>query len=664
MSMYSNHTAGRHGVRMATLLAALLLSACGGGGGSPGAVGGGAPTSGGSTGGGTGGGTTVTASPAVSVTFADTNGGASSSLSGATPLTVRATVLDRSKRPVPNAIVTFATDNELAAFSPSAGTALTDDKGVATVTMRAASLAAGGAGTVTATSTVAGTTVSGTGNYSVGATTLTFGTLTAEPSALQAYGSTVLAVDLMAGASKYTEQQVNVSFSSACVAAGKATLAQTVPTNSGTAQTVYRDKGCGNNDVITVTADGVTKSVTKNLTIAPPSAASVQFIGATPEDKSIVIQGQGGNGRTETANLTFKVVDIFGNALAGKAVEFTTTSPYVKINKVSDTTDASGSVITTVNSGSVPTSFRVQATLPKSGSDGKPDISTMSDSIVVTTGLPVQRAFSLSSAKFNVEGWSSDSSPGSPATTLQVMVADAFGNPVPDGTPVVFQTNMGSVGSSNKGGCNTVNGGCVVDFRTQEPRRPAPNVPATPCNSGTAPGVSSDSTRPGLATICASTSDGANTMFGKTAIFFSGSSAVNVTRNGEQVSFTTPNDLGSHAANVTVTFQLQMSDVNFNPMPVGSKVEITSMLQGVAAAVVPSTVPNIAPHITNANSTTVDDPTGMKVTGTQGSFHTFSVTSPNPLECKGPANTSFNVTLTTPSGIVTNIPFKVYFSCP
>jgi hypothetical protein len=70
-------------------------------------------------------------------------------------------VLDANKKPVPNAIVSFATDNALAVFSPSAGTALTDANGVASVTMRAASLAAGGAEKVTATTTVAGTTVSG-----------------------------------------------------------------------------------------------------------------------------------------------------------------------------------------------------------------------------------------------------------------------------------------------------------------------------------------------------------------------------------------------------------------------------------------------------------------------------------------------------------------------
>jgi hypothetical protein len=164
-----------------------------------------------------------------------------------------------------------------------------------------------------------------------------------------------------------------------------------------------------------------------------------------------VIQGQGGNGRTETATLTFKVVDSFGAPLAGKTVNFTTASPSVKINKTTDTTDETGSVITTVNSGSVATSFRVQATLPGTASGNSPDISTMSDSIVVTTGLPVQRAFSISTGTFNIDGWNVDSSPSTPATYIQVLVADAFGNPVPDGTPIVFQTNMGSVGSAVQG---------------------------------------------------------------------------------------------------------------------------------------------------------------------------------------------------------------------
>jgi hypothetical protein len=181
MNKITNETATRHGVRVAGLLMAVALAACGGGGGNPGAVGtgGGTGTGTGGTGGSSGG--TVTATPSVTLGFTNASGASSNALTGATPLTVKATVLDAAKKPVPSAIVTFATDNTLAVFSPTVGTALTDADGVASITMRAASLAAGGAGTVTVTSNVAGTTVTGTANYSVGATTLTFGTLTARP---------------------------------------------------------------------------------------------------------------------------------------------------------------------------------------------------------------------------------------------------------------------------------------------------------------------------------------------------------------------------------------------------------------------------------------------------------------------------------------------------
>jgi hypothetical protein len=445
-----------------------------------------------------------------------------------------------------------------------------------------------------------------------------------------------------------------VNFSSACVAAGKATLAATVPTNKGTVQTVYRDKGCGNNDTITISAAGVAQSASTTLTIAPPAAASVQFVGATPTNQSIVIRGQGGNGRTETATLTFKVVDIFGNPLAGKQVNFSTTTQAVVVNKASDTTDATGQVITTVNSGDAPTSFRVQATLPGTGTNGGPDISTMSDSVVVTTGQPAQRALSLSSATFNVEGWTLDNPS---ATTVQVMLADAYGNPVPDGTPVVFQTSMGAIGSSDKGGCNTVNGVCSVAFRTQMPRIATPGDPATPCNA-----VSPDATRPGLATVCASTTDGTNTLFAKTAIFFSGSTVkyVYMDSSSTPLDLTKVTDLGTISGSAAKTFTLQLNDVNQNPMPSGSKVEVAAMLNGNAAAVMPGTVPSIAPH----SASNVDDPTGITVgNNPQGSTHVFSISSSDPANCK-PGVATFSATVTTPAGSVTSIPFKLSFTCP
>lgn len=634
MNVHS-HDLKRAGAGALTLALALALAACGGGGGNPGTTVG--TGSGGGGGSGTGGGTTTPA-PKVVVTFVNASGQATNTLSSTSTLTVKATVTDATGKPVPNSIVAFATDNTLALLSPA--TALTDATGVASVTMRAASLASGGAGAVTATSTVAGTSASGSANYSVGSTTLTFGTLSANPTSLQAYGSTVLSVDVLAGSSKYTDQQVNVNFSSACVTAGKATLAPVVATNGGTAQAVYRDQGCGNNDTITASATGIAKPATVALQIAPPAAASVQFTQATPTNQSIVIKGQGGNGRTETAALTFKVVDIFNNPLPGAAVDFTSSTSLVTVNKASDTTDQNGQVITTVNSGSTPTSFRVKAAL-----HSNPNVFTWSDSIVVTSGLPVQQAFSISAGKFQLES-TIDSSPSTPATNINVMIADAFGNPVPDGTPVVFQTNMGSVGSSSKGGCLTANGGCTVDFRMQNPRVAIPGQPATPCNAATP-----DNSRPGVATVCSSTTDGTNTVFKKIELYFSGNAIAHAFLNGDPSKEITGSvyDLGSTPSGTPFVFSLLLSDYQLNPLPTGTTISVANVVNATAQSVLPATVPNIPPVSDNS---------------LQGSVHAFTISTNQTGSCSGPSTATFNVVATTPGGNATYIPFKLTFSCP
>jgi hypothetical protein len=429
-------------------------------------------------------------------------------------------------------------------------------------------------------------------------------------------------------------------------------------------QVVYRDQGCGNPDTITATVNSGSTAITTtgSLAIDSPKAASLQFVSAAPIDKSIVIKGNGGLGRTETATLTFKVVDIFGQPLAAQQVDFSKAlGADITINKLSDSTDANGLVITTVNSGLTPNSFRIQATL-----HSDPTVSTISDSVVVTTGLPVQQAFSLSVVSPNVEGWNFDSGTVTPATTVNINVADQAGNPVSDGLPVVFQTNLAAVGSSSKGGCNTVNGGCVVDFRAQNPRLPAPNTPSTPCNTGTGPLVANDSTRTGVATVCASSTDGTNTVFGRIALFFSDAYAANVfidtgagvvplSMNGSQAV-----DLGTVKSDETKLFRLQFNDLNLNPLPAGSTVAVTSPVNVVAALPIPASVPNIFPHSVAG----VDDKSGGNVSGPQGSFHTFSISSTQPKPCTAASNASFSVTVTSPNGLSTIIPFKLSFSCP
>lgn len=620
------------------LLLAATLSACGGGGGSPG-------TPGGSGGNGNGNTPAVPAAPTVGVSLVNAGGSASTSLSGATPLTVRALVLDANKQPVPNALVTFTTDEALAVFTPGAGTALTDASGTASITMRVASLAAGGAGSVTASTTVAGTAVNSAANYSVNATALTFSALRMEPASINAYDSSRIAVDLLANGAKFTGQ-VNVNFSSACATAGKATLAAVVATNNGTAETVYRDQGCGNTDVITVTADGVATPASGSLAIAQPGASSVQFVEALPADKSIVIRGQGGINRTETATLRFRVFDLFNRPLANKQVNFfVEPANLVTLNKTTDRTDQNGEVITTVNSGTVPTTFRVQAVLPGTAAGNNPDISSTSDTIVVTTGLPTQRAFSISSTSGNVDGWSFDSGTTTPAATINVLLADQFGNPVADGTPVVFQTNLGAVGTANSGGCVTANGGCSVPFRTQAPRVALPNTPATPCNTG--PNATPDSTRPGVATICASTTDGSNTQFVKTTITFSDETLARAYVDNSPAP--SNGNLGSGSANDPKVFLVQLTDLNGNPLPAESTVAVTGLVNATLVDISPARVPSIF---------------AGSGTGPQGSSHRITLSATGAKPCTAGARATFNVSVTTPRGDVSSLPFTFNFTCP
>jgi hypothetical protein len=54
---------------------------------------------------------------------------------------------------------------------------------------------------------------------------------------------------------------------------------------------------------------------------------------------------------------------------------------------------------------------------------------------------------------------------------------------------------------------------------------------------------------------------------------------------------------------------------------------------------------------------------GQGVSGAQGSTHRFSMSSTNATACS-PAQASFYVTVTSPSGLATDIPFKLSFTCP
>jgi hypothetical protein len=361
-----------------------------------------------------------------------------STVTSAAPVTVSATVRTSTGVAVAGTVVTFTTG---AIGALSSATALTNSSGVATVSLSPASGTSAGADTVIATATIGTTTVTASQGYQLNATTAQVSSITPDTGesaadALSAYGQAVLTVALSGVSST---APAALSLTSQCVTAGKATISPaTVNVTSNTATFTYKDSGgCGS----TLAADTVTASIgsgtSQNVQVflTSPTPNSITFSSATPP--TIYLKG---SGYTESANVKFQVVDTDGNPLPGQQVTMalSTLAGGLLINQgtapVTQTSDSNGFVSAIINSGTVPTPVRVTATL-KSG------VTTVSSTLSVATGLPTQLHFSLAEGTSNIEGWDIDGTPN----TYTVRATDRSGNPVPDGTSVLFWSEGGQV---------------------------------------------------------------------------------------------------------------------------------------------------------------------------------------------------------------------------
>ncbi len=468
-NLVQNFLRGEHSRFSAWLFLAAtfaVLAGCGSGGS------GGTPTKTGTAGAGSTAGSlttpstaTTTATPVPTLTIALTNaaGTTITSITSGVSGTVKATLKDATGAVVPNSVVTFTVaDTTLATMTPAAGTALTDATGVATITLNAVGLASG-ATTINASAQVGTppTAVTGTLGFAVGASAVTVSApvLGVGAAPLSAFGTTSLTVTVSSGGTPVTAPQ-NVTFSSSCASSGKAVLSTAVATVNGVATGSYRDNGCAGTDTITATAAGVTSAAT-SLVITPPTVGSIQFVSATPS--SISLAGTGG---VSTSQVIFKVVDTGGNPLSGQTVTFALSTAVGGITLTpasgTATSDANGQVVTTVNSGKVSTPVRVTASTPGAGAGTT--LSTQSNGLTITTGIPTQNGFSLAATKLNLEAWEVDGN----TTVLTVFLNDHFGNPVPDGTVVNFTSDGGTI----IGTCSTTNSTCNVTMTGTNPRPP------------------------------------------------------------------------------------------------------------------------------------------------------------------------------------------------
>lgn len=441
------------------LASTLALVACGGGGGSPG----GTAAVGSGTGTGTGTGTTTpVATPTMKLALVDGSGATVATLSGGQTGTLKATVLGTDGKPAAGVIVQFAAATTgLIEFTPGTGSALTDSAGVAVVTVKPASVSAAGAVSLTATAVVGSVTASAASAISVGAAPLTLGALSFTPTpsgTLPAFSTLSLNIPVTSGGQPVTSAP-GLVLSSLCSGDGTATLVPGAIAN-GVQVATYTNNGClRGTDVVTATIGTSTQTI--SVPVGAANIGTIQFTSSNLGSSSIVLKGSGGLGRSESAQLTFKVVDEHNTGLAGVEVNFTPTTSTggLSVSPTKATTDSSGNVMTMVSSGTIPTPVRVQASATRNGIT----VSGLSDSLTVSTGLPIQKSMSMSADKFNIEGLDYDGE----IAKLTILMADQYGNPISDNTAVNFITEGGSVGSSAQGACTTTNGGCTVDLRSQ-----------------------------------------------------------------------------------------------------------------------------------------------------------------------------------------------------
>jgi len=361
----------------------------------------------------------------------------------------------------PAAGVSVAFTTTLGTISPS--TVTTDAQGLVSATLSAGIVA--GQGQVSASATFDGKTNVKTGNFQVSLPPLTLSPITLGLASLSFGGSTSVSVTVKdANGATYTAVGVDVVFTSTQVALGKATINSPVRTVNGVATTTYQASTVTGTDTITATIAGA-PSVTATLTVNPLAAGSISFISASPAN--IGLKGMGGLGIQETSRVTFKVLDTSGQPKANQQVDFTLNTAVggLSLTSASGSTAVDGTVSTVVQAGVIATTVRVTATLRGI----TPVISTQSDQLVVSTGVPAQDGFSISIETLNPEAYAIDGV----IDKVTARLSDHFHNPVPDGTAVSFTTSGGSIQPS----CTTIGGVCTVNWTSQNPRPQGSVVP-------------------------------------------------------------------------------------------------------------------------------------------------------------------------------------------
>src|SRR5690554_6252497 len=280
-------------------------------------------------------------------------------------------------------------------------------------------------------------------------------------SALSAGGTTKVTANIVDSDNsnkKIVSQSYRVVFASTCAEElpAKAEFNNSeVTSGSGSVSVSYTAKGCVGEDTINAklfAGDELKHTAQAKITITPAEVGAINFVETNAP--ALAIKTMANPVLPTNTTVTFQVVDINGDPIIDKRVEFAlhNASGGVSLAKSESNTDAAGLVSTIINSGTTHTSFVINATTL--ATDGTTKISTSSQPIAVTTGLPRQDRFSISASEFNPASYNVDGV----EVTITVRASDAFGNFPPAGTIVNLTAESGGIDSTcaldAKGSCS------------------------------------------------------------------------------------------------------------------------------------------------------------------------------------------------------------------
>ena len=404
---------------------------------------------------------------------------------------------DRFNQPVQDQVITVDI-GELGTLAPLSGNAVTNADGVATFFINVGDLS--GAFPIVANAIVPGGGATSSLTLSIDQATRKLGYIDSEGSFVEGVvkispagqispgGTATLSVSVVDDDLRPANTEETLTITSSCLFGDLATLDPESPLKLGSSITVgYTVQGCTGEDVITATLSSSGAEASGVVDIAPVTAERIIFDSAAPE--LIALRGTGAaSNLPESALVSFTVSDGAGNPVSDARVNFSLSQSvgglalecqgqdfcrYASVDdqgqgrssRATTSTTPAGEAVGRVLAGAVTTPVQVLAyvDLNDNGEQDLDEPSSASKTLVVSSGVPDQNSISLSATLLNVESaYNIDGK----VSQLSVRMADAFNNPVPDGTSAIFSTELGSIAAS----CSTVNGVCSVDWASQSPR--------------------------------------------------------------------------------------------------------------------------------------------------------------------------------------------------